>query len=429
MPLKPGSSQETISQNISEMVHSGHPKDQAIAAALNTAREGYKRGGGKIKIHNGPIHSSVAGRTDHLPMHVASGSYVIPADIISAMGEGNSMAGFKVAKSIFSIKGPYDQPAGAMPYGGGAMPYGQPSPRKAEGGSAGNPVAAARAAAGDERVIANRVAAARYAQMENEKNGTPIPSHLQQYVQPEKPAEGQYTGLRDMFDGGGPGRAGDTFSGGPLSGTLNSMGVRPYGFEDRLGEVRPQPRPQPTGGVAPAVTPVYPPEPVDVQPLIGSITRDQILDAIKNGGFGKPDTGAAVPPDFPVNPQYGNPAPRPAPPGFLDIGMDQFGYGENQVDPKLYSAEYYNRKQRGLPVSSGRGNPNDPRYSSGGATHDGDAVPIVAAGGEYVISPEEVERIGNRYLADGHKILDAFVKKMRKKTIRTLQSLPGPKKD
>jgi len=195
MPLKPGSSQDTISHNISEMIHAGHPKDQAIAAALNTARQGYRRGGmTKIKVHKGPIHSSVAGRTDHLPMHVASGSYVIPADIISAMGEGNSMAGFKVAKSIFSVKGPYNQSIGSMPYGGGAMPYGQPGIHKSEGGEA-------------------------------------------------------------------------------------------------------------------------------------------------------------------------------------------------------------------------------------------DAVPIVAAGGEYVISPQEVEQIGNGSIDDGHKILDAFVKKMRKKTIRTLQSLPGPKKD
>ena len=132
MPLKPGSSQETISSNISEMVNSGHPKDQAIAAALNTARDGMKRGG--KKVHKGAIHSTVAGRTDHLPMHVSSGSYVIPADIISAMGEGNSMAGFKVAKSIFSAPGPYGKPTGAMPYGGSEMPYGQPAPRRAEGG-------------------------------------------------------------------------------------------------------------------------------------------------------------------------------------------------------------------------------------------------------------------------------------------------------
>jgi hypothetical protein len=61
-----------------------------VAAALSAA-----------KIHEGPIHSNVAGRTDHLPMHVENGSYVIPADIISAMGEGNSMAGFKVAQQIF----------------------------------------------------------------------------------------------------------------------------------------------------------------------------------------------------------------------------------------------------------------------------------------------------------------------------------------
>ena len=33
MPLMKGESQQTISKNISEMVHAGHPQDQAIAAA------------------------------------------------------------------------------------------------------------------------------------------------------------------------------------------------------------------------------------------------------------------------------------------------------------------------------------------------------------------------------------------------------------
>lgn len=58
------------------------------------------------RVHSGAIRSHVAGRTDHLPMHLESGAYVIPADIISAMGEGNTEAGFKVAKSIFSAKQP-----------------------------------------------------------------------------------------------------------------------------------------------------------------------------------------------------------------------------------------------------------------------------------------------------------------------------------
>lgn len=39
MPLSKGKSKKVISENISEMIHSGHPKDQAIAASLNEARK------------------------------------------------------------------------------------------------------------------------------------------------------------------------------------------------------------------------------------------------------------------------------------------------------------------------------------------------------------------------------------------------------
>jgi len=46
MPLKKGKSQKVISSNIKEMIASGHPQKQAVAAALNTAR---KSGGKKGK--------------------------------------------------------------------------------------------------------------------------------------------------------------------------------------------------------------------------------------------------------------------------------------------------------------------------------------------------------------------------------------------
>jgi hypothetical protein len=39
MPLKTGKSKKVISENISEMIESGHPKKQAIAASLNQARK------------------------------------------------------------------------------------------------------------------------------------------------------------------------------------------------------------------------------------------------------------------------------------------------------------------------------------------------------------------------------------------------------
>jgi hypothetical protein len=40
-------------------------------------------------------------------------------------------------------------------------------------------------------------------------------------------AGGGFTSIRDMFDGGGAGRSGTTFSGGPLSGAANRAGISP----------------------------------------------------------------------------------------------------------------------------------------------------------------------------------------------------------
>lgn len=95
MPLKSGSNRATISQNIREMVASGHPQNQAVAAALSKARG--KASGGTV----GPLDGSTPGRADKLPIDAPHNAYVIPADIVSSIGQGNTMAGQKKLISRF----------------------------------------------------------------------------------------------------------------------------------------------------------------------------------------------------------------------------------------------------------------------------------------------------------------------------------------
>jgi hypothetical protein len=59
----------------------------------------------------------------------------------------------------------------------------------------------------------------------------------------------------------------------------------------------------------------------------------------------------------------------------------------------------------------------------------GEPVPIVAAGGEYVLSPDDVIWAGGGDLDAGHRALDKWIKDTRAELIRTLQKLPGPKTD
>jgi hypothetical protein len=77
-------------------------------------------------------------------------------------------------------------------------------------------------------------------------------------------------------------------------------------------------------------------------------------------------------------------------------------------------------------------------FSSGGSRHSdtGKPVPIMAAGGEYVLSPQQVARVGMRMamihggspVDHGHKILDHWVQATHKKYAKTIANLPAPAK-
>lgn len=176
MPLKRGSSQKTISANISEMVRSGYPQKQAVAASLNQARRTGKFLGGpqmgettttvegpvpffggapkNPKMHVGAIVSKVAGRTDHLPLEVPEGAYVIPAHVISGMGEGNTLAGLKIAQQMFELPSTMRGTPGIPSFEGGIGAQSLPNmPKRAKGGMVDSQKGVPVVVAGGEYII------------------------------------------------------------------------------------------------------------------------------------------------------------------------------------------------------------------------------------------------------------------------------------
>ena len=67
-------------------------------------------------LMHGPIMSSVPGRTDAHHAAVPSGSYVVPADIVSGRGQGNTAAGMNVLQHMFRM-GPYGSAPGTIKSG------------------------------------------------------------------------------------------------------------------------------------------------------------------------------------------------------------------------------------------------------------------------------------------------------------------------
>lgn len=135
MPLIKSGSREAVGQNIKEMEAAGHPRAQSIAAALSNARKygAHMASGGftppmgekmaaRQVFHEGFLHSSVPGRTDKLPISVSGGSYVLPADHVAALGQGNSISGASIVNKMFH-SGPAGTPMPAQHAARASVPH------------------------------------------------------------------------------------------------------------------------------------------------------------------------------------------------------------------------------------------------------------------------------------------------------------------
>jgi len=66
---------------------------------------------GEVSGGSGFLAGSTPGRADSIRTTAPAGSYVIPADVVAGLGEGNSLAGARVLQEIMA-SGPYGTPVG-----------------------------------------------------------------------------------------------------------------------------------------------------------------------------------------------------------------------------------------------------------------------------------------------------------------------------
>jgi 8-oxo-dGTP pyrophosphatase MutT (NUDIX family) len=299
-----------------------------IRVALQIARKRRDDGGGvetprvkAPKFHSGPIHSGVAGRTDHLPMNVESGSYVLPADIVSAGGSGNTLAGFKVLRRTFGgdpygISAPYDQTKGVY---GLPVTYARGGRTRAAGILFLSP---------DHDVLLMR--------RKGENHGGEWAFPAGKIEADETPEQAARRETQEE------------------AGYEHDGGLSPFMHSDKDG--------------------------VNFTTYLAHSERftPELNDEHDDATWIKPEKAMR---DLPLHP------------------------GVRAALEKLAKRT----------------------AKAGGGESSG--VPIVAAGGEWVIPPEHVRRVGDGDIDRGHKVLDRFVLKVRKELIGTLRKLDPPRRD
>jgi hypothetical protein len=130
------------------------------------------------------------------------------------------------------------------------------------------------------------------------------------------------------------------------------------------------------------------------------------------------------------------PRPLQANPMHMGMGMPRMVASGGRADdkpPPAPSPKIFQDSRPGwpplTPLDLGLYSPLTNRSDRGGAREGaGKQVPIMAAGGEYVLTPQQVLRVGRGYLDHGHQILDRWVQNVHKNYAKTIANLPPPAK-
>lgn len=261
-----------------------------------------------IQHNGGLIKSSIPGRTDKIPLNVKSGSYILPSETVSALGQNNTMAGGEILTKMLKT-GPYGT---KLPPKGGGKPH---FPRLK--------------------------------------------------MPPRKIPKVPMAPTPTFEEGGTPGL------------------IEPGNID--LGH---RPRVKNQDGTISTVRSIN----------VGTDRGETLIPTVRQNPF-RPHTGWIMSDQDAIN-HYRRTGEHL---GIFDSPESASGYAErlHQDQEKMYG------------------------MASGGETDSG--VPIIAAGGEFVVPPETVTDIGHGNMNAGHSALDKFVLKVRKNHIKTLKSLKPPK--
>jgi hypothetical protein len=375
MPLKPGKSQKVISKNISEMIKSGHPRDQSIAAALSTAR--------KVRAAGGRNEDDIR-TAKRLGMDSSNISDVREAGRLSDMHKSfMDDLGSRVESAGERVKAVREQ--GLLPFETGTR-FTTPHSRK------------------------NSLPPFKVFGHWADKDGKY--GYNVERGDPEGEGDWERTrifGMPDMHEGFEPmgGLRAVKRHGGGLYANIHAKRERiKHGSKERMRK--------PGSEGAPTA------EAFKQSARTARATGGQVATKLHSGPIHSAVAGRTD--HLPMHVASGSYV-IPA-----DI-ISAMGEGNTMAGFKhmrtIFGGIPYTGQEEPYGVEGGPYGEPLPGKAEGGAA----TVPIVAAGGEYVVTPEQVMEAGGGDLDTGHRVLDEFVKRMRAETVKTLKNLPGPKKD